>query len=186
MIDQVYIQRVLNGELGAFTHLVDEYKDQALSLAIRIVKDTEVAEDIVQDSFVNAYTNLKKFRGDASFKSWLYRIVYNESIMYLRRINVEHKHEKGVKDSLYGQDSSTFDSLKLHDQQRIIEEIFAKMNYREAAVLQLFYLEELSLKEIEEVVEIKKEHLKVILHRARKNFYSFICQTSENELIGLI
>ncbi len=186
MDDQVYIQRVLEGELDAFAFLVEKYKDQALSVAVRIVKYSDLAEDILQEAFIGAFNGLNKFKGEASFKTWFFRIVYNESIQYLRHKQVEQKHEEGVKEFMYSGDTSTFDSLKLHDQQNIIEQTFEQMSSKEATVLQLYYLEELSIKEISEVMGIKNDNVKVILHRARKSFYHLISTTSENKLIALI
>lgn len=186
MDDAHYIRRVLEGDVSSFAYLVEEYKDQALALSIRIVKDHSVAEDILQDAFISAFNNLAKYRGDAAFKSWFLRIVYNESVQFLRKQKVEYKHKDDVKDVLYGETPGTFDALLIYDQQRIIEETFQKMEAREAAALQLFYLEELSIAELEEVMGLKKAHIKVILYRARKAFYAIVSKSSNNTLISLI
>lgn len=180
------IKQVLSGDLDAFSLLIDKYQDQGLNVALRIVKDTVVAEDVLQDAFIKAFNALNKFKHEASFKTWFFRIVYNESIQYLRKNQIEQKHKDGIKIEVYSDSTSVFDSLKLHDQQKLIEDVFSALSNREATVLQLYYLEEMSIKEVGEVMSLTKENVKVIMHRARKHFYQVICQTSENTLIELI
>ena len=79
--DKIYINKVLEGDRNAFAYLVDKYKTMVYSLALRLVKDREEAEEISQDAFIKAYQSLASFKGKAKFSSWLYRIVYNTAIL---------------------------------------------------------------------------------------------------------
>lgn len=75
--DSELIDRVLNGDDDAFNHLIRRWERQIFSLALRMLGREDDARDICQETFLLAYRNLAKFRGDAKFSSWLYRIAIN-------------------------------------------------------------------------------------------------------------
>jgi RNA polymerase sigma-70 factor, ECF subfamily len=72
------------GDLDAFNRLVLEYQEQVYNLALRFLSDEDAAEDATQTAFINAYQNVKSFRG-GSFRAWLLRIVTNHCLDELRR-----------------------------------------------------------------------------------------------------
>ena len=111
--DKIYIRKVLEGDRNAFAYLVDKYKAMVYSVAIRLVKDKEEAEEISQDSFVKAYQSLSSFKGKAKFSSWLYRIVYNTAITKLRqqpagKISLD---ETNIPETLYTESERNYDTL---------------------------------------------------------------------------
>ena len=79
---------VKNGEDRAFEILVKRYKARILSLAFRITRNREDAQDVMQQSFQNAFVHLQEFQGRSSFSTWLTRIAINEALMYLRKNRV--------------------------------------------------------------------------------------------------
>jgi RNA polymerase sigma-70 factor (ECF subfamily) len=83
--DHVLIQRFLAGEGPAFERLVERYYQRIDRLAQQVVRHPMAAEDITQECFLRAYRALPRFRGEASFYSWLYRITINLCLNYLRR-----------------------------------------------------------------------------------------------------
>ena len=82
--DLYFIGQVLEGNQGAFRHIVERHKDHAFNLALRICCNREEAEEIAQDAFVKAYKSLAQFKMKSSFATWFYRIVYNTSISLVR------------------------------------------------------------------------------------------------------
>jgi RNA polymerase sigma-70 factor (ECF subfamily) len=78
--DLLYIERVLAGEASAFTPLMTKYRRLVYAIAYRYTGNHEEANDLAQETFIKAYNNLSRFRGEASFKTWLLRIVNNLSI----------------------------------------------------------------------------------------------------------
>ena len=84
-MDEIYIQKVLEGDINSFRYLVDRYKDMSFSIAISILKDENEAEDAIQDAFIKAFNSLRGFRNRSKFSTWLYRIVVNESLARTRR-----------------------------------------------------------------------------------------------------
>ena len=85
-MDDIYMDRVLSGDVEAFSYFVKTYKNMAFNLSISIVKDEQYAEEVTQDAFMKAFTGLKSFKRTATFKSWFYRIVVNESFLQLRKL----------------------------------------------------------------------------------------------------
>ena len=68
--DQIYIDKVLQGDTNAFAYLINKYKDMAYTVAIKIVKSHEDAEEVAQDSFLKAYEKLDSFKGNSKFSTW--------------------------------------------------------------------------------------------------------------------
>lgn len=79
------ISRAIEGDVDAFTHLVEDHQAVALRVAYLVVRDHAEAEDVTQEAFVKAYRALDGFRRDAPFRPWLLRIVRNEALNRLRR-----------------------------------------------------------------------------------------------------
>ena len=75
--DQLLVERVQAGERQAFDLLVAKYQRRLMRLVSRIVHDPAEAEDVVQETFINAYRAIRHFRGDSAFYTWLYRIGIN-------------------------------------------------------------------------------------------------------------
>jgi RNA polymerase sigma-70 factor (ECF subfamily) len=86
--DKVYINKILNGNTNAFTVLVYRYKDLVFTLALRMVKNREEAEEVSQDTFIKVYNSLNRFKGDSKFSTWIYRVAYNTCLDRLKKIIV--------------------------------------------------------------------------------------------------
>src|SRR5512141_1664674 len=83
--EQVLVDAARGGDIGAFEQLVKRYDRNVFRIAQHITQNREDAEDVVQDAFLKAYTNLKQFQGQSKFYTWLVRIAVNEALMKLRR-----------------------------------------------------------------------------------------------------
>ena len=165
-MDDEYINRVLSGETNAFRYFLETYKDMAFNVAVSIVKDDHYAEEIVQDAFMKAFNGLKSFNKTAKFKSWFYRIIVNESFQRLRKLKKDNSIiEITEAQEPYFEPVDEPESQKMEQIARLMKSLPAK----ESLVLNLFYLEENSLKEIAEITGWTLANVKVILHRARKN-----------------
>jgi RNA polymerase sigma factor (sigma-70 family) len=168
-MDEIYIHKVLNGDTDAFRYIIRNYKDMAYSLAMSVLKDEYVAQEVLQTSFIRAFSNLASFKGKSKFSTWLYRIVINEALKVLNK--------RGNNFLVYEEGSISIDSeiddftLKIgeDDQQYYINEALERLSPRESLCLRLFYLEENSIEEIAEITGWTRSNIKVILHRARTN-----------------
>ena len=92
--DQILINQIIEGDTNAFSILVDQYKDLVFTLALRMLKNREEAEEVAQDTFIKTYKSLHKFKGDSKFSTWIYRVAYNSC---LDRIKKNKKHLNNVE-----------------------------------------------------------------------------------------
>lgn len=166
---EAYIQRILNGDKDAFRYIITKYKDIGYSYAMSIVKDEFLAQEVMQVSFIRAYSKLNTFKGESKFSTWLYRIVVNESFKILKNNKKEITvfDEFSSKTSIDIDDSNSESSIDY--QKYYINETLKRMAPKESLVLRLFYLEEHSIKDIIEITGWTNSNIKVLLHRARTN-----------------
>jgi RNA polymerase sigma-70 factor, ECF subfamily len=83
--EMVLVQAAKAGDVGAFEQLVRRYDRNVFRIAQHITQNREDAEDVVQEAFLKAYSNLEQFQGQSKFYTWLVRIAVNEALMKLRR-----------------------------------------------------------------------------------------------------
>jgi RNA polymerase sigma-70 factor (ECF subfamily) len=186
--DNIYISKVLDGDRNAFAYLVDKYKTMVYSLALRLVKDREEAEEISQDSFIKAYQSLASFKGKAKFSSWLYRIVYNTAISRLRqqpagRVSLD---ESNIADSLYMESKENYNTLSAGERKKYLEKALDSLEADEKMLVILYYYEERELDEIAEITQLTKTNTKVKLFRARKKMLSVLKIYLKEETYNLL
>ena len=179
-MDEIYIRKVCEGDAEAFRYFLREYKDMAFTVAVSIVKDEFLAQEIVQDAFVKAFKGLKSFNKKSTFRTWFYRIVINEAFMCLKKLKKEIV-EFGDDNKNYVADESALLSLREEEQAYLINEALKKLPAKESLALRLFYLQEESIKEVCEVTGWSEANTKVILHRARKNMFIAFNQIMKSE-----
>jgi RNA polymerase sigma-70 factor (ECF subfamily) len=183
--DQVYIQAILEGDTNAFTVLVDSYKDLVYTLALRMMKHTEEAEEAAQDTFVKAYKSLNKFKGDSKFSTWIYRVAYNTCLDRLKKnkrqqytveINEYTEHQVKTLDN-------ALDQIEAKEKEQTIQDCLALLPSEDSFLLTLYYFEELSLEEIGKIVSLKPNNVKVKLFRSRKKLATILKRKLDNDII---
>jgi len=174
--DQYLIDKTLEGDTGAFGELVDRYQNFVYTIAIRILKVSEEAEEVAQDSFIKAYDSLRTFRGDAKFTTWLYRIVYHKS---LDRVKMNKRHrtyeinEEITEDSLNHIENG-LEFMLSEERTGIIKKCISELPSEDAVIITLYYFEEQSVKEISKVTDLTEENIKIKLYRSRKKLFSLL------------
>ena len=150
-------------------------------------KNKEEAEDLTHDVFIRLFTKLKTFKGNSKFSTWLFSIVYNTTISFLRKkqIHWEEINEDRV-DYQFGSTETASDLFKSEERMKYINEALSKMGEQQQVLVQLFYLEELSMKEIEEIIGIKMNSIKIGLMRARQNLLKHLSASLQGELKSLL
>jgi len=184
--DSELIYKVQDGDTNAFRTLVDLYKDKSLSLAISIVKNESLAEDILQDSFIKVYRNIKWFKYKSKFSTWLYKIIVNTSYNELKRQkkNISIEESDFVTNLSIKKEENPV--LRLEDQKKYIQKAMELLKTDEALVLRLFYLCEMSLKEIAIITKFSASKVRVDLHRGRKNIKQQLEQLLGEEINHLL
>jgi RNA polymerase sigma-70 factor (ECF subfamily) len=168
--DNEIISRVLMGDQAAYAGLVETYKDYVFTLAFRIVKNREDAEELSQDVFIKAYRYLKDFRGASKFSTWLYTIVNNTCITFLRKkkLDIHSLDNEKVFEFAENQDSG-FNANLVEQKSKIamVNQAIGLLGPDDAQIITLFYKAEQSLEEIADMLKLEPNTAKVRLHRAR-------------------
>ncbi len=180
--DRAWMQQARNGDMAAFERLVTRYSGRVYTLALRMTGSAADAQEIMQETFLSAYQNLKSFRGDSGFGSWVHRIAANFALMRLRHKRVVDDVEGQLKGELEFSDDGKLASFPLSnwgqradeaalgdELKQAIEQSVSRLPDAYRVVFLLKDVEGLSYEEIAEVVGETVPAVKSRLHRARLN-----------------
>lgn len=170
------IKQVLKGDQDAFGEIVEIYKNSVYQLCFRMLGNRSEAEDMAQEAFIRAYVNIHSYKQEYKFSTWLFRIATNLCIDRIRKKKPDYSLDAEVSGTegltMYSQIPSNsplpeteLESLELHE--AVNKEILKlPEKYRSAIVLK--YIEELSLKEISEILDLPLGTVKTRIHRGRE------------------
>lgn len=178
--ENALINRVLSGESEAYARLVDHYKTYAFTIAMKVLNNRPEAEEAAQDAFVKAYRYLKNFNREARFSTWLYRIVFNTSISYKRKVrqtlaSIEN-HDQPVEEG---------SGMEKTDRQAFVTMAMEQLNDADRLAIQLYYLKEFSMEEVAEMTGQNMNTLKVRVHRARQRLADELKRLLKEEALTL-
>lgn len=168
--DQLLIKAIQNGDTKAYAILVNRYKNLVYTLALRMLKHREEAEEVAQDSFVKIFRSLDKFKGDSKFSTWIYRVTYNTCLDRIKK-NKKYINNVTIDEFTFnklGTMDNALDHLIKEEKHLLIKKCINQLPEKSSALLTLFYFEELSLDEIAKIINIEANTVKVKLFRARK------------------
>jgi RNA polymerase sigma-70 factor (ECF subfamily) len=164
------IARASAGEPDSFRLLVERYRHQAYAIALRIVSSPEEAEEAAQNAFLRAWRALPRFRGECRFSTWLFRIVTRCALDRLaslrRRRGRETPLEVPLVEALAERGAAADDPGRARDRFRL-ERLIATLPDTARAVITLFYLQDRSVDEVAEVLQLPTGTVKTHLHRSR-------------------
>jgi len=185
------IEKAKQGDKHALTILVNKYSGRVYNLALRIVRNKEEAEDVLQDTFLTLVAKLHTFDGRSLFFTWLYRIATNSALMLLRKKKIRRAN---FKDNDFDPDQIEINNLVDWSQDPTIgvdnDEVKEKINeaidtlkekYKTVFVLR--DIEGLSTKETSEILDITEENVKVRLLRARQFLRNYLSEYFEERMV---
>ncbi len=151
---------VLGDDRAAFGALVEAYQPRLRRFFLNLtLGDEYLSDDLAQETFIKAYIDLRSFRGMARFGTWLFRIGLNEFY--------SHKRREHPTTGLEGVDSPTSTPIASSEAALDVKAAMAQLNEVERTVVTLFYLEDMPLKQVAKVMDMKETTLRSHLHRAR-------------------
>jgi len=170
------IKQVIKGDQDAFADIVEIYSNSIYQLGYRMLGNRHEAEDIAQEAFIRAYVNIKSFNQDLKFSTWLFRIATNLCIDRIRKKKPDYYLDAEVSGTdgltMYSQLSSDtplpeteLESLEL---QESVQKEILKLPEKYRSVIVLKYIEELSLNEISEILDLPLGTVKTRIHRGRE------------------
>jgi RNA polymerase sigma factor (sigma-70 family) len=186
--DLYYIEAVRKGNVQAFSVLVEKYQKLVYTLALKLLKKPEDAEEIAQDTFVKAFQKLDTYEGKSKFSTWLYSITYNACVSELRKRRIEFK-------SLDDTRITEQDEMKMHDyyrevkkedQEKYLNLALEKLPEDDQVLVTLYYYENQSMDEISTITGLTVSNIKVKIHRARKKMYEILHEMLHEEIYSLL
>jgi RNA polymerase sigma-70 factor, ECF subfamily len=170
------IKQVIKGDQDAFAEIVEIYSNSIYQLGYRMLGNRHEAEDIAQEAFIRAYVNIKSFNQDLKFSTWLFRIATNLCIDRIRKKKPDYYLDAEVAGTdgltMYSQLASNsplpeteLESLELQDS---VQKEILKLPEKYRSVIVLKYIEELSLNEISEILDLPLGTVKTRIHRGRE------------------
>ena len=170
--EQVLVMRAQRGEQEAFQVLVERYQSLVYTLALRMVSSPEDARDVAQEAFVSAWKALPKFRMDAKFSTWLYRLTMNAATDLLRRRKKEREDrsldDEAVAVGVADPTPSPQELAEQKERREILRRCIAQLSDNHRKILLLREVNGLDYAEIGEVLELTPGTVKSRLARARR------------------
>lgn len=171
------IKSILAGNKEDFKFLIEKYQDAVFRLCMGYIHDEDDANDITQESFINAYQNLGKFRFDSKFSTWLYRIAMNMSLNHIRskRFKIFGRLDNlldsftGSSDFLISNFSNPEKLLIEKEHHQIVHKEIEKLSEKQKTVFTLSRYNNLSQKEIAGIMHISEGAVESLLQRAKAN-----------------
>lgn len=186
MNDSELISQILEGNMNAFTFLVNRYQKLVVHITGRLIQRHDELEDVCQDVFLKVYQNLGKYRNECKLSTWIATIAYNTSINYLRKF--KKGDEVNPDDSAALRNLSEYrpDDFEKADLHRYIRDQIELLPVQYRTVLTLFHLEEFSYQEIEQITGMPEGTVKSYLFRAKailKEKLKFVVDANSLKLV---
>jgi RNA polymerase sigma-70 factor (ECF subfamily) len=182
--DSEIIDDIRRGSKQAYARLIDRYKGRGMALAVRMLRNSQDAEEALQDAFVRAYNALDRFEGTAKFGTWFYRILYNVCLTRIGKRKDEF-HGEEFDDARVYEVPETDQGYDSRDLAEYVVRVLETLPKKYATILSLFYLQDLSHEEICEVTQLPLGTVKVHLFRARALLYNRVRQELHREKIAV-
>ena len=165
------IKNCLAGDRKSYREVYKLYSKAMFAIALRIVRDRDVAEDILQESFINAFSNLTNFKSESTFGAWLKKIVVNTSINYIKKKKMIFLSldEIGINKSDEEKEEPIYNVAK-------IKEAIGKLPDGFRVILTLYLFEGYDHKEIAEILEISESTSKSQYSRAKDKLKKILTQ----------
>ncbi|MGS2726780.1 RNA polymerase sigma factor [Psychroserpens sp. BH13MA-6] len=183
--DQILINQIIDGQTSAFSALVDNYKDLVFTLALRMLKNREEAEEVAQDTFVKIFKSLDTFKGDSKLSTWIYKVAYHSC---LDRIKKNRKFMNDVEINAFTEHQvktidNALERMEIKEREEAIANCIDQLPSEDSFLLTLYYFDDLSLEEISKIVGISANTIKVKLFRCRKKLATILKQQLEPEIL---
>ncbi len=168
--DQDWLERIKMGDVAAYAFLVDKYKFMVYTIALKILRIREDAEDVAQECFLKAYQQIRQFQGKSKFSTWLYTITYRTAVSHLKENRIETSTITDEIKENYTTNYATPQHEELQSKQKVkhIKDAIEKLPPVEALLVTLFYTNDGTVKEIHEITGLSVTNIKIKLFRARR------------------
>lgn len=161
-----YVKEIQQGSSTlAFHHLVQLFEHKVFTLCYRIIGSREEAEEAAQDVFLKCYRSITKLEDPEKFPQWLMKIAYTKAIDYVRKKKV---HKVGIEEVKEIQGDVNVKSRMSLDDSDLLEKALTQLNPYDTTIINLYYQEDMPVKEISTLMSLSESNVKIRLHRSRE------------------
>ena len=179
--DDKWVQLAVKGDEKAYAELSNKYQKPLYFHIRKMIREIDYVEDLVQDIFMKAFKNLKNYKNDYAFSTWLYRIATNHTIDYLRKkklhtfsINTDSSDEDQAPIQLEDEDSHTDEPMIRRQRKNKVHEAIDQLPEKYRLIILKRHIEEKSYQEISEEMDIPLGTVKAHIFRARELLYKYM------------
>jgi RNA polymerase sigma-70 factor, ECF subfamily len=179
------VRRCQAGDTEAFDELVTRYRTRVFGMIYNMIHSEQDAWDLAQDSFVKAWKSIKRFRGQSSFYTWIYRIVMNVTIDWARKKQIkaggaEFDDAIQQKETVPKADALPYETMERSEIRARIDRAFAQLSPEHRAVILMKEIEEMQYHEIAETLGCSIGTVMSRLFYARKKLQTLLKDVYEN------
>ena len=186
------IENLKKGDIKSFRILVDEHQRKVLNTCYRFLNNKEDAEDLTQEVFLEVYKSISSFREESKISTWIYRIAVTKSLDFIRK--KKRKKRYAVLKRIFSDDAVTVeipDNTNLNpgrrteeqDRIRILNEALESLPQNQRAAFTLSKYDELSYKEIADILNTTISSVESLIHRAKNNLKKKLYHYYQKKLI---
>jgi len=173
------IQALRNSDESAFRELVEKYELNVYNTCIGMLGNEDNAKDISQDVFIEVFRSIHKFRGDSKISTWLYRLAVNKSLNYIRD-NKKHRIVRSIQRFFTKEENETLDlqdfgsqnaeqEIEQNEHSKALHSALNKLPENQKTAFVLKNYDDLSYKQISEIMELSHSSVESLIHRAKVN-----------------
>ena len=188
------VSRILNNDRDAFRLLIEQYQQLVMHIVFRMVQDARDREELTQDVFLKVHKYLKGFRHESKLSTWIARIAYNACLNHLEKKKLLlYEDEAGTNEwseaeailDISNEDANPEELMIFTDVRTVVHKAVEQLPVIPRTVLTLFYLDEMSVQEIAEVIDAPTGTVKSYLFRGRKQLKAYIIAKYKPEMLSI-
>ena len=164
VLEELLVLRCQEGDTKALTELVNRWHPSLRGYAFQLIGDREAARDVVQDAWIAVMRGIRRLKDPATFRGWIYRIVHNKSVDWIRG---QQRRRQAIQEVAHHSTNATPAPDSQGDRLAELRRAIASMSQNDRAVLRLHYLNRLPIKEIAQVIRVPEGTVKSRLYSAR-------------------
>lgn len=180
--DHLVVQKAIGGDQFAFRELFEKYRQPLYYHILKMVRDKEVIDDLLQEIFLKAFDNIGNYNADFAFSTWLYRITTNHSIDFLRKKKLktlsldEPVQTRDGSLSIEVEDEGNYSDELIMRKQRavILKDALESLPDKYREIIKMRHMDELSYQEIAELTDLPLGTVKAHIFRARELLYKYL------------
>ncbi len=185
--DKEYINDIIkNQSIIAYKSLVERYENRVFSLCYKIIKRREESEEVAQDIFVLCFKKLSELQDRNKFPNWLMKIAYTKAIDHIRKKQIVKTDISTINEAHFKEEQTPLKSTILENRKEIINRAINLLEPTEASIVALYYIQDISVKDIVEITGLTLSNVKVKLFRARNSLKKIISAMLKNDLKDFI